>query len=74
MVYYTSIPKCDISLSSCENSFGEIEQMKKFLGRKFILEYKIWIALGTVLEWFFTFLMFLIHWLSFPYRYLKKHL
>ena len=74
MVYYITIPKCDISLSSCENSFGEIGQMKKFLGRKFILEYKIWIALGTVLEWFYTFWMFLMHWLSFPYRYLKKYL
>ena len=72
MVYYTSISSCKISLSSCENSFGEIEQMKKFLGRNFILEYKMWIALGTVLERFFTFWLFLMHWLAFPYRCIVK--
>ena len=36
--------------------------------------HNMWIALGTVLEWFYTFWLFLIHWLAFPYRYLKKHL
>ena len=35
--------------------------------KRFLLEYK-WIALGTVLEWFYTFWLFLIHWLAFPYR------
>ena len=42
--------------------------MKNFLGRKFILEYKMWIVVGTVLEGFYTFWLFLMHWLEFPYR------
>ena len=48
--------------------------MSKFSEKGFMIQYKIWIALGTVLEWFYTFWMFLMHWLSFPYRYLKKYL
>jgi len=74
MVCYTSISSCKISLSSCENSFEEIEQMSKFSEKRFMIQYKMWIALGTVLEWFYTFWLFLIHWLAFPYRYLKKYL
>ena len=46
--------------------------MSKFSEKGFMIQYKIWIALGTVLEGFFTFWMFLMHWLAFPYRCIVK--
>ncbi len=48
------------------------EKNQRFLSRRMIHEFQFWIILGTVLEAMLTFWLFLVHWVTFPIRVIRR--